>query len=173
MRGEQLKLFNFQEDKRGKLSFNISLDTLIIFLVIISFVVVFSYILGVEKGKKISFSRKERDNSVLVLKSVKNLHEDAQNVKKSLGEHEKILKRENEEKKILSSKYVIQVATYKNRDIAEKEKKKLEENGYPVIISQRGNYLVIFVGEYSTQEEAKKHLRYLKNRYKDCFIRRL
>ena len=126
MKGEQLKFFDFQENKRRKLSFSISLDTLIIFLIIVS-------------------------------------------LKKSEG----VSRRENKKKEILSGKYVIQVATYKNRRIAEKEKKRLEEEGYPVIVSQKGNYLVIFVGKYSTQEEARRHLRYLKNRYKDCFIRKL
>ncbi|HDN85816.1 MAG: hypothetical protein DRP81_02710 [Candidatus Omnitrophota bacterium] len=173
MKGEQLKFFDFQENKRRKLSFSISLDTLIIFLIIVSFAIVFSYILGVERGKKLSPFGEERESQALILKPTKSVHEDTQNVRESLKKSERVSRRENKKKEILSGKYVIQVATYKNRRIAEKEKKRLEEEGYPVIVSQKGDYLVIFVGKYSTQEEARRHLRYLKNRYKDCFIRKL
>ncbi|OQX78786.1 MAG: hypothetical protein B6D56_08320, partial [Candidatus Omnitrophica bacterium 4484_70.1] len=71
------------------------------------------------------------------------------------------------------TEYVIQVATYKNKKLAEEEKERLKKKGFPVILSRKGKYLVIFVGKFSTKEEAKQKLNFLKARYKDCFIRRL
>lgn len=180
MKGEQLRFFNVHESKRNKFHLNLSLDTAAIFVIIIIFICIFSYVLGVKKGEKIGrdsdrltgefaqslIVNKARDEVITQEKAKKSLLKDASPEKASV---------ETRDKAPVSSlkKYVIQVATYKTRSASERARKILEKEGYPTIISKKGKYLVIFVGEYSSRKEAESHLKDLRKEYNDCFIRRL
>jgi len=172
MKEKQLSFFSFEKNEK-----NIVLpkDVLYFLSVIIILSISFAYIAGVYVGRKYSkkkylseksFTLAKRDisSSCVFPKKVRNFS-------KEKGEVEK--KGNQQRKKAILKKYVIQVATYRNKTLAQKEKKLLEKKGYPVILSQKGKYMVIFVGKFSTKEEAQKKLKYLKSRYKDCFIRRL
>jgi hypothetical protein len=173
MNSRQLKFFDIDEEKPKRRYFIVPLDTFILSLAIIVLLIIASFSLGVEKGKRLTASsyspRKSADQALVSNKSKPEI------VKKStvaLSKAEK-LEKEKKAEDTIAGKYVIQVATYKNENIAKREKRLLEKKGLPAIISQRGNYLVIFVGKYSTKKEAESKLKSLKERYRDCFVRRL
>ncbi len=166
MKEKQLKFFHFQEDKNKK-TVVLSKDILYFSFIIIALGICFAYIAGVNRGKQLVKKEYLSTSKDIIL--VKNEPEKRKESNLSVSkEINKITKRKD--KKI---EYVIQVATYKNKKLAEKEKEKLKKKGFPVILSRRGKYLVIFVGKFSTKKEAKQKLNFLKARYKDCFIRRL
>ena len=70
-------------------------------------------------------------------------------------------------------KYTIQLASYANKEPAQVEAKKLEQNGYQVQLAQKGKFIVILVGAYHNENDAKNSMQSLKKRYKDCIIKKL
>ena len=165
MREKQLKFFYSQEDKNKKIV-TIPKDILYFSLIIVTLSICLAYIAGVSRGRKIA--KKSYFSSPKDIVLVKNKLEKKKG--KSLSASKEISKTTKRKNK---TEYVIQVATYKNKKLAEEEKERLKKKGFPVILSRKGKYLVIFVGKFSTKEEAKQKLNFLKARYKDCFIRRL
>jgi len=166
MREKQLRFFHSQEDRSKKI-FIISKDILYFSLIIVALSICLAYIAGVSRGRKMakkSYFSSSKD-TILVKNKLEKKRE------KNLSTPKEISKTTKKRKD--KTEYVIQVATYKNKKLAEKEKERLKKKGLPVILSRKGKYLVIFVGKFSTKEEAKQKLNFLKARYKDCFIRRL
>ena len=72
-----------------------------------------------------------------------------------------------------SKKYAIQLASYANKEPAQVEAKKLEQNGYSVQLAQKGKFIVILVGDYHNENDAKNSMQSLKKRYKDCILKKL
>ncbi|OQX80913.1 MAG: hypothetical protein B6D56_03715 [Candidatus Omnitrophica bacterium 4484_70.1] len=167
MREKQLKLFDYQEEKKRdikeKYKITLTLDKLIIISIVIFLLIVVSYSVGVVQGKKETLIGRTNvsEEEIKVVKP--QIISQAEEKNSSPGD------RSNEGKKV----YTIQVATYLQKSIAYREKKKLEKQGFPVSISSKGRYLVIFVGNYSNEKEAQKVMSVLKKKYKDCFVRRL
>jgi cell division protein FtsN len=74
---------------------------------------------------------------------------------------------------LASSRYTIQVASYKGQAPAMREIQKLQQIGQSVNVSQKGDYWVIYVGNYDVKAEANKNAAQLKIKYGECFVRRL
>jgi cell division septation protein DedD len=72
-----------------------------------------------------------------------------------------------------SKKYTIQLASYTSKEPAQVEAKKLEQTGYQVQLAQKGKFIVILVGEYHNENDAKNSMQSLKKRYKDCILKKL
>jgi len=68
--------------------------------------------------------------------------------------------------------YSIQVATYLKKDAAEDELLTLKKDGFPAYMTQMGRFYLLTVGDYSNKQEAKKVEGKLKIRYNDCFIKK-
>ncbi|MDD4953599.1 MAG: SPOR domain-containing protein [Candidatus Omnitrophica bacterium] len=69
--------------------------------------------------------------------------------------------------------YIIQLASYKNRSSAEKEAGLLKKKGFSPLVLNKGDYIVLYIGNLPTRKTAQDSLPELKKRYKDCYIRRL
>lgn len=91
--------------------------------------------------------------------------------KEILPNKQKEKQEKEKQKEINKERYVIQIASYTNKEAAELEFKKLQKKGYKAFISKKGNFLVLFVGEFSSKIDAEKALRSLKNSYSDCFLK--
>lgn len=72
----------------------------------------------------------------------------------------------------LDKPYTIQLVTYKNRDLANKEATGLRRKGYFAVIIPSGDYFQVCAGLYKTSDGAKRDLRLFAAAYKDCFLRR-
>ncbi len=68
--------------------------------------------------------------------------------------------------------FAVQVAAYTGNNQAEKEKRLLESKGYGVEIAKSGKYFVIYVVGFADRKEAGIALEKLRERYKDCFVRK-
>lgn len=69
--------------------------------------------------------------------------------------------------------YTVQVASYKKESMAEKEAINLKREGFESFTMQKGDYVIICVGKFTSQDKAKQMLSKLKKRYKDSMIRSL
>jgi hypothetical protein len=75
-------------------------------------------------------------------------------------------------KSFLSKPYMIQVATYKSKELAKKEGTKIKSAGFPVVIVGINGLYQILVGDYATEKEAQEVLNSLKKIYSGSFIRK-
>jgi len=127
----------------------------------------------VEKGKKIASSKIEvqSEKSVLHLDVAtdKQLIESDDSKQNSLAE-EKATPTEIVTNK---QKYNIQVASFHKENAARKEAEQLNEKGYSTSVARKGKYVVIYVGEFDNEGEAKSNFELLQKRYKDCILRQL
>ena len=69
--------------------------------------------------------------------------------------------------------YTIQLVAYKNKDRAFEEVNHLKTRGYHSRIITRGGFYQVCVGQYKNLKEAKRDMKALRKRYKDCFLRRI
>jgi len=69
--------------------------------------------------------------------------------------------------------YTIQVAAYKNRELALRQAQLLTKSGFSPVAFAKGNYIILCVGKFSNQESAQPMLIRLQRAYANCRIRRL
>jgi hypothetical protein len=69
--------------------------------------------------------------------------------------------------------YTIQVAVFKNKQLALREAKLLLKEGLTPMVFAKGNYIILCVGKFSNQESAQSLLIQLQRTYAGCRIRRL
>lgn len=69
--------------------------------------------------------------------------------------------------------FTIQVASFKNKNSAQKEAEALKKKGFDASVLPRGSYLVLCVGNFPNKEAAQPLLLELNKRYGSCLIRRL
>lgn len=69
--------------------------------------------------------------------------------------------------------YTIQVATFKNKQLALREVQLLLREGLTPMVFAKGSYIVLCVGKFSNQGSAQPLLIQLQRTYAGCRIRRL
>ncbi len=70
-------------------------------------------------------------------------------------------------------RYTIQVAAYKDRKNAQREAEVLRKSGLEVKLLVKGNYSVLYAGNFANREKAQMAMGKLEKKYKGCIIRRL
>ncbi|MDD5130847.1 MAG: SPOR domain-containing protein [Candidatus Omnitrophica bacterium] len=73
----------------------------------------------------------------------------------------------------VASGYTIQVATFKNKQLALRQAHALIKEGLTPMVFAKGDYIVLCVGKFSNQESAQPLLIQLQRTYAGCRIRRL
>ena len=149
-------------------------------VLIISYLVVsiIAFSLGVKRGQK-GASIQPSDSTINT--ASKNTNKDL--AKEASPKVKKILQSELKQKKIKEKKsiikkspkgmYAIQVASFKKTNSANKEMSSLKEKDFKSYVVNKGEYLCVFVGNFYNKKEAKNFLKKLKQKYDDCFIRKL
>lgn len=143
--------------------YNISLsnEQLIFIFIGLIILLVICFSLGVERGKKIAIvKRRQSKEEFAVKEKIQVLPEDKQAPKKVAIARKNVLP------------YVIQVAAYKDNKQAEREKDFLEKKGHNAEVIRGGKYSIVYVVGFENKKEAEKVAINLKNRYKDCFIKK-
>ncbi len=67
--------------------------------------------------------------------------------------------------------YTIQVATFRQRALADEEMRLLRQRGYQPFLVTSTKFSALCVGVYSTRQEAIRYLAALKSSYRDSFVR--
>lgn len=188
----QLELFNQQRysfNKAGTHSNYFSLIKLhektILIIVALLIISCICFSLGVEKGKRLTAnkSKEPRVKPAMTAPMPKYRHiEDTHQRDATFGitdekkESQEKRKENREEKQKYEeeiSSYTVQVASFKTRVYAQKEAERLEKKGLKPITVSKGDFICIYVGNFSDKQQAGVALKDLKKIYKDCFIRRL
>jgi len=180
MEEKQLYLTGFRNNytPKGSNRHMISLpsDMLILGGVALVLLLILSFSLGVERGKKIA--------SVIPIAKEKNIERLEDTIKAS---PEKLVEEQKKDvvqssttpskKEIKASEekigYKIQVATFYKENTASKAAKSLQKQGYPASVVKKGKFVVIYVGDFDNKAKAKQILQSLRKQYKDCILRRL
>ncbi len=171
MRGKQLYLFSHRKDNEkgsSRPKVILPLDTLILLGVIAILLFTMSFSMGVEKGKniargvmvakeKIAIPAQNQDTVTTKNTNINKDSEDNQRTKEEVGEERE--------------RYHVQVASFKKENSASKEIERLENNGYPVVVTKKGDYVVIYVGGFENEREARSNFKDLRKRYKDCIFK--
>lgn len=79
---------------------------------------------------------------------------------------------EKEKARSLRQEYVIQLAAFKTKSSAEEQMKKLRQDGFAAEVKKSGDYYQLYVGGFDKKTGAGKVLSKLRERYKDCYIKR-
>ena len=141
-------------------------------LFIISLLIVYS--IGIERGKDSIEVKREKELIFVKDEEIKTPVPKKDEIRETRPKKDEI--RETRLKKDETEKirgYVIQVATYRKHSRAEKEAINLREKGYRAFTRRSGDFIVVYVGNFRSRDEAKKSLKRLRSRYSDCFIRKL
>lgn len=129
-------------------------------LLLIGFIVtaIVAFCLGVEKGRAVSAQRPLSPVAQAITKQETPIQ-----IKNPLPEQAP------------PEKYTIQVASYKSARYAQEQAQLLKKQGLNTAIIAKGAYTVLYVGNFSNQEQAREFLSEMKKqkRYADAKIRRL
>lgn len=68
--------------------------------------------------------------------------------------------------------YTIQLVTYRKREYAETELSAVKKMGFSGYVVQKGEYFLVYVGQYASKDEAKRDLSAFQAKYKDSFLTR-
>ena len=82
--------------------------------------------------------------------------------------------RKPEEKPLpLKEGFAIQLAAFKTKGQAEEEMKRLRQEGFTAEVKRSGDYYQLYVGGFDKRNGAEKVLIKLRERYKDCYIKKM
>lgn len=69
--------------------------------------------------------------------------------------------------------FTVQVASFKDRELAQREANVLKKKGYRIFVLPKGSHSIVCVGKFAVKDEATEFSNNLKNHYNDCLVRRL
>ncbi|MDP2938883.1 MAG: SPOR domain-containing protein [Candidatus Omnitrophota bacterium] len=175
----QFELFSNANDasssrgvKRGYsfFSVNLTLDNIVLIAICCLMLIVLSFSLGVEKGRRHYRKQSGFDSPVKLPATEKNAV-----FKPTAAEIKNIPieKKQLEKSLSLVKRYTIQVATFEKQFSVQSEARELKKMGYEILIIPSGKYSQICVGRFPTRKEAEDFKRNLQKKYDDCYVRRL
>jgi len=149
-KGKKRSPFFQSPGKQEQVSF--SFDTLLLCILLLVMCVVIIYATGVEIGRQArSPLSKKTVMKPLEKKMVKVLKETP--------------------KSTTVKKFTIQVASYQEKNVGEREAERLRKQGMDAFLLPGGKRFALCIGMYETRGAADLAASELQKRYKDCFIR--
>ena len=174
----------FKDNKRffqnRILALQFSIEKLIFLLLGIIILIIFTFCLGVELGKRIIYPAK---NMAHLLSVPAKFAKQAGNLETlSIKPAVKLPVQENiqmksplismpSKKQASGSIYAIRVASYANKISAEGIVAKIRKTGLPAYLVKSGKLFAICVGDYSDKKQAESVLLSLRKKYKDSYIK--
>jgi hypothetical protein len=175
-----------QESGRPKFllrSLTLEAENLIVICIIFVMIMVLSFSVGVERGRRlIAREISPQQDSIVVVSDPSPLTPVVSPATKGEGAQaavtapipvkRKTLKVPAAEQDIINSGYTIQVASFKQESRAQKEASGLKTTGYQPFVLAKGSYSIVCVGKFAQKDEATKVSHQLKPKYKDLLVRR-
>jgi len=161
---------------------SLSLENLVIFTIVAIMVVIFSFSLGIERGKGVALAPAAGAGSdvkeLKEVKEVKDLKSDTQKMEADAFPGKAVVKAKPvaapAAKPAGTGGYTLQVASYKGIKSAQREADKLKQKGFDdVYVLPKGAYTIVCVGNFQNKEDASGVKRQLNNRYQGSVVRRL
>lgn len=173
----------------------IPLEYTVIAAVAVMVLVIISYAIGVEIGKKSVIPGGKTfiaendflDEGGIIEEFDTDLNLDEIDVSEDKNENQDLLTKivdiqdeesvpaeiEKSKDSVFESLYTIQLASFKDKDSALDELNKLKDKGIRAEYAQRGDWYQVYATGYHNIEEAKKAQTVLMLDYSDCFIRKI
>ncbi len=164
-----LNKFNKPLFPQHRLNISVSYEVLIIVLIgaVLAVSVVFS--LGVERGRNLS----GKDIAIEEIETPATVEPVSVQVAEAPEPATQAAPVNVEPPKPAAEKpYTIQVASYKAKDMADKELSRLRSAGYSAEVIKKGNYFILCVGSFESKDSAKKVLSEMQKKYKGCYTRK-
>lgn len=176
---------------------SLSLENLVILSIVAIMVVIFSFAMGIERGRRLALSVPEQSEAshanVAVVKNgkdavkadVKALPVESQKIKAVTLSSQTMVKGKPAGNAAVapvsagmtaagSGAYTVQVATYKNERPAQRAADLLKQKGFKdVYVLPKGSYTIVCVGNFQRKEDSSDTRRQLKGLYRDSLVRRL
>jgi cell division septation protein DedD len=160
---------------------SLSLENLVIFAIVAIMVVIFSFSIGIERGKGIALVSSQTSVSdgkgvaqpekVSGKTEAKEFKADAQKIKLITVAPKAVVKAKPLQP---GTGFTLQVASYKGLKSAQREADKLKQKGFDnVYVVPKGAYTIVCVGNFQNKEDASDIKRQLNNRYQGSVVRRL
>ncbi|MBN1354040.1 MAG: SPOR domain-containing protein [Candidatus Omnitrophica bacterium] len=160
-------------------------ENIIFAVIVVIMCAIVSFALGVERGKRLataSYAKSKSSPKVEVgaakiqLGTIEIGHESDAAVPAQASVSEPAPKEEKTDVSVgrepKEAMYAIQLISYRKRDIAEREERRLANNGIKTFILTSGKWHQLCAGNYKNMEEAKAAMQKFKTEFKDCFIRK-
>ncbi len=157
-------------------------ENLVILTICAILVIIFAFSLGIERGKRVAL---EASGSVITkaMHHEKNTESNVEKVKEPVGiqqmDSTTIAKNVTQAivedvVKVAQTGFTIQVASYKTEKPALREAENLKKKGYnDVYILNKGQYVILCVGNFPSRDGAQQLTKKLKSNYQDLVLRRL
>lgn len=175
-------LFRRDIELGKKITLNLSYENLLLFAIVFIMLLVVFFSLGVEKGKRVAVTH-------VKVEAYSRLHGLAEEERLADAEGKvtapvidksdvpKVAKTietaEEKEGDVSAKKYTVQVIAFKNAENAEKEMRRLKNEGYEAFIIPSKEWLQVCVGRYGNMEQSKADFEVLKKRYPSCYFRKI
>lgn len=143
---------------RLKDSITISYENVIFIVIAIIMSCIISFSLGVEKGRQDIGHRTEVSYDRKGASYPKQTHTE------SIASAKKRRK---------ATGYIIQLAAFVKITSAKEEAERLKREGYDANIKKSGTYYQLYIGGFERREAAERAIKKLKERYADCYIRKI
>ena len=78
-----------------------------------------------------------------------------------------------DKKDTLEKIHTVQVASFKEKERAQREADTLVKGGYDAFIAPKGSYYIVCVGKFAESQQARTLHNGLRKKYADCYIRSL
>lgn len=173
------------------------IENIVIIAVGLLVLVIVSYAVGVEKGKRLPVLGDVRIASRVKgqgsrEQSVEHREEEPESKNEEIEDEEQVLESQPQdiEEKLISdsrillleeepiaepeeSKYIIQLASFNGAQFAEEEINKLERRGVRADSTKKGQWYQVYAVGFQTIDQAREAKRGLIDDYEDCYIRRM
>ena len=129
---------------------NLSYEKAVFITVVLFMVLLVSFTLGVERGKRITSKSESKPKVFEAKKADSALPQDIKD----------------------TAQYIIQLKTFTDEINARKEEAYLKSRGFNSFVLKQANIYKVCIGTFEKKEDAQNYLLKLKLRYKDSFVRK-
>lgn len=166
-KGRFKKIADKITQRQPKFYIHLSLENIVFAAIIGIMCIVTAFALGVERGKRLPSATKARQQEATV-----DREEEAVALRKEPVGPKKEKAASKKELPDTESTFVIQLISYRQKRLAEGEKKRLLDKKIDAFIIPSGKWYQVCAGGYSDIKEVRKALEGFKKDYKGCFIRK-
>ncbi len=162
----------------------LSAENIIVLTVFIFLAIIVSFSIGVEKGKRVASAQPVAVARKIAVQPV--VADQPVEKRKAIQPQAPAAVAVDVQETVSASKqmpqalveasenfYTVQLASFVSKKYAEKEAAALEKKGYETFVVSKGKHVIVCVGRFVDSQAAKTFLGKLKDKYKDCLVRRL
>lgn len=171
-----------KSDSNLRNGFHLAIENVVVICIVFVMISLLLFSVGVERGKRLAgYQANEIDEAsetdgIIVLPSEdkSDFQSTQASVEKAVEEQKtEVIKLPEIQERTIQKPFTIQVASFKLEENAHKEADKLKTKGFETFVVPKGSYSIVCVGQFSGKTEASQYTQKLKDRYKDCMVRRL